>query len=70
MGVFMVNWDELDERDQCSSEADYSQVERICRHIAIPCHRVNFVKEYWNEVFRWMHATTYHLSSTPTSLFP
>ena len=48
----MHNWDELDESGQCTSERDFADVEEICRHISIPCQRVNFVKEYWNEVFR------------------
>ena len=52
MGVYMHNWDELDESGQCTSERDFAHVEEICRHIHIPCLRVNFVKEYWNEVFR------------------
>lgn len=52
MGVFMVSWDELDERGQCSVEEDYREVERVCRHLDVSCHRANFVKEYWNNVFR------------------
>lgn len=52
MGVHMQNWDELDESGHCSSESDFDSVQEICAHIKIPCLRVNFVKEYWNEVFR------------------
>ena len=49
----MHNWNELDEESgQCTSERDFVDVEEICRHIDIPCERVDFVKEYWNEVFR------------------
>lgn len=48
----MHNWDELDESGHCTSEGDFAAVQEICSHIRIPCHRVDFVKEYWNEVFR------------------
>ena len=51
-GVFMVNWDEVDERGVCSAEEDYRMVASICRHIGISCRRATFVKEYWNDVFR------------------
>ena len=54
IGVHMHNWDELDESGQCTSESDYVAVQEICSHIQVPCRRVNFVKEYWNEVFRWV----------------
>lgn len=51
-GVFMHNWDELDEQGQCSADTDYQVVRDVCYQIGIPCKRVNFVKEYWNDVFR------------------
>ena len=50
----MVNWDEREENGVCTSEADYYEVQRVCRHINIPCHQVSFVKEYWNTVFRFI----------------
>ena len=53
IGVFMHNWDELDESGHCTAEADYEMVRDVCSQIGIPCKRANFVKEYWNDVFRY-----------------
>ena len=50
----MRNWDERDETGHCSAEADYHEVQALCSHIGIPCRQVDFVREYWNEVFRWV----------------
>lgn len=58
MGVYMKNWDERDEGGGggggrgCMTEADFSRVQQLCATLDIPCVRVDFVKEYWNEVFR------------------
>ena len=53
LGVHMVNWEEADERGEnaCPSVAEYRDVQRVCRHIGIPVVQVNFVREYWNDVF-------------------
>ena len=48
----MVNWDTLEESSQCTSDTDFSLVQSVCSKLKIPCHKVNFIKEYWNEVFR------------------
>ena len=32
-------------------EKDYTDVQQVCRALEMPCHQVNFVKEYWHEVF-------------------
>lgn len=53
-GVFMKNWDEPDETGnpyQCSAAKDFVDVERVCKQLSIPCHQVDFVQPYWNEVF-------------------
>lgn len=52
-GVFMRNWDESEEQsnDNCSIEADFAQAQSVCRHIGIPLHEVNFVRQYWTQVF-------------------
>ena len=52
IGVFMKNWDERDEAGQCSADRDYHRVRQVCEALDIPCTQVNFVKEYWNDVFR------------------
>lgn len=53
VGVFMHNWDLLNEEGQCSADEDYSCVKHVCKKVGIPCHRVDLCKEYWNDVFRW-----------------
>ncbi|EGD73722.1 tRNA (5-methylaminomethyl-2-thiouridylate)-methyltransferase [Salpingoeca rosetta] len=50
-GFFMRNWDEKEERNVCTSEAEYASVQRICNRLSIPCQRVDFVADYWNDVF-------------------
>ncbi|KAJ1927299.1 hypothetical protein IWQ60_003039 [Tieghemiomyces parasiticus] len=52
-GVYMRNWDTADERGVCTSEEDYRDVQAVCRYIGIPCRRVDFVKEYWTDVFSY-----------------
>ncbi|KAG7454403.1 hypothetical protein MATL_G00259390 [Megalops atlanticus] len=50
-GVFMRNWDSLDERGVCNWEQDCEDAYRVCRMLDIPFHQVSYVKEYWHEVF-------------------
>lgn len=47
----MKNWDIIDETGICSSDNDYNDARHLCNKLDIPLHQVNFVKEYWNEVF-------------------
>lgn len=54
----MHNWDEVDETGYCASEQDYATVQDICKRLNIPCSRVTFVKEYWNDVFRYCYCVT------------
>lgn len=51
IGLFMKNWDEKDENGVCRSVEDYEDVVRVCNTIDIPYYTVNFVKEYWDNVF-------------------
>ncbi|KAL5273843.1 TRMU family protein [Megaselia abdita] len=51
IGAFMRNWDEIDEAGQCSGEKDFADAEYVCRKLDIPLFQVNFVKDYWNNVF-------------------
>jgi len=51
-GVFMRNWDIADEVGQCSVDKDAADAEFVCNHLGIPFVEINFVKEYWNDVFR------------------
>ncbi|XP_020307731.1 mitochondrial tRNA-specific 2-thiouridylase 1 [Oncorhynchus kisutch] len=50
-GVFMKNWDSLDENGVCSSEKDCEDAYKVCQNLDIPFHQVSYVKEYWHEVF-------------------
>lgn len=47
----MRNWDETDEKGFCSSDKDYEDALHISERLQIPLKRVDYVKEYWNEVF-------------------
>lgn len=47
----MKNWDEIDENGECSGEKDFADAEYVCRKLDIPLFQVNFVKDYWNNVF-------------------
>ncbi|MEC7840093.1 MAG: tRNA 2-thiouridine(34) synthase MnmA [Chlamydiota bacterium] len=51
IGMFMKNWEELDEDGQCQSNSEYEDVVRVCDMLEIPHYSVNFVKEYWDGVF-------------------
>lgn len=51
-GVFMKNWDSLDERGVCTTERDCEDAYKVCRMLDMPFHQVSYVKEYWHEVFR------------------
>lgn len=51
IGMFMKNWEEQGPDGQCRSAADYEDVIRVCEQIDIPYYSINFVKEYWDNVF-------------------
>ena len=53
-GIFMRNWDEKDELGVCHADKEFEEVQRVCDRLNIPCREVNFVKDYWNEVFRFV----------------
>ena len=48
----MRNWDITDEMGKCSADKDAEYAEFVCKHVGIAFREVNFVREYWNEVFR------------------
>lgn len=51
MGMFMKNWDEKDENGVCRSTYDFEDVRKVCEQIDIPYYTINFVKDYWEQVF-------------------
>ncbi|XP_030407637.1 mitochondrial tRNA-specific 2-thiouridylase 1 isoform X1 [Gopherus evgoodei] len=63
-GVFMKNWDTLDEQGVCSADKDCEDAYRVCQKLDIPFHQVSYVKEYWNEVFSYL-LNEYELGRTP-----
>lgn len=46
-GIYMANWSQT---AKCT-EGEWTDVQKVCEKLNIPCQRVNFEKEYWNEVF-------------------
>ncbi|XP_010785633.1 mitochondrial tRNA-specific 2-thiouridylase 1 [Notothenia coriiceps] len=50
-GVFMKNWDSLDESGVCNTETDCEDAYKVCQSLDIPFHQVSYIKEYWHEVF-------------------
>lgn len=53
VGMFMKNWDEIDESGVCTAAADYEDVQRVCDQLDIPSYSVNFEKEYMDRVFQY-----------------
>ena len=51
-GVFMRNWDELDETGICKADEERACAEWVCNKIGIPFTEINFVQNYWNDVFQ------------------
>ena len=50
-GIFMKNWDD-GEDEQCTSEEDAREARMVADHLGIPFYSFNFVKEYWDHVFK------------------
>ncbi len=63
IGLFMRNWDSNinndflgnpnDFNDICPQEKDYNDAVKVCEKLGIPLHRVDFIKEYWDYVFKY-----------------
>ncbi|KAJ8392024.1 hypothetical protein AAFF_G00083340 [Aldrovandia affinis] len=53
-GVFMRNWDSMDEQGVCNSEQDCEDAYRVCQMLDVPFHQVSYVKEYWHLVFSYL----------------
>ena len=71
---FMRNWDALANNDylgnptinndQCPQEKDYYDAMEVAKKLDIPFYRIDFVKEYWDEVFSYF-LMEYKLGRTP-----
>lgn len=63
IGLFMRNWDSTINNDYlgnpnldssiCPQEADYNDAKEVCDKLGISLHRIDFVKEYWDNVFTY-----------------
>lgn len=63
IGLFMRNWDATLNNDIegnptlnnniCPQEQDYNDALKVCQELDIPLHRVDFIKEYWDNVFTY-----------------
>ena len=63
IGLFMRNWDsyadgELEgapttDQGICPQEVDFNDAKKVCDKLGIPLHRKDFVKEYWDYVFKY-----------------
>ena len=63
VGLFMRNWDSGVNNDYlgnpnindniCPQEQDYNDAKEVCDKLEIPLHRIDFVKEYWDNVFTY-----------------
>ena len=51
IGLFMKNWEEKDENGVCNSSKEYADVVKVCEKLDIPYQSVEFVQEYWDNVF-------------------
>ena len=71
---FMRNWDSLANNDylgnpninnsQCPQEADYDDAVKVAAKLGIPLLRIDFVKEYWDDVFSYL-IKEYEVGRTP-----
>ena len=49
--LFMKNWDEEDQVDNCSAKKDLEYANQACEQLSIKLHTVNFSDHYWNNIF-------------------
>ncbi|KAG0592787.1 hypothetical protein KC19_1G280800 [Ceratodon purpureus] len=52
-GVYMRNWDSRDEAGggHCTADQDYEDSQRVCKHLGIKLHHLDYQKQYWTQVF-------------------
>lgn len=64
IGLYMLNWEERDERGVCPADSDYADVARVCSKLEVPFYSVNFSKQYMDRVFSYFLAE-YRAGRTP-----
>jgi len=72
--VFMRNWDSATNQDfkgnptafdeVCEQEKDYQDAKKVADKLGIVLHKVDFIKEYWDEVFSYF-LNEYKKNRTP-----
>ena len=72
--MFMRNWDSNlnndvlgnpnDLNDVCPQEKDYMDALNICQKLNVKLHRIDFIDEYWENVFKYF-LTEYEKGRTP-----
>ena len=72
--AFMRNWDSLLNNDvsgnptlydpTCPQEVDYNDAKAVAETLGVKLHRVDFVKEYWDNVFSYF-LSEYEVGRTP-----
>jgi len=73
-GLFMRNWDSAANNDFlgnktidddiCPQEIDYVDAVKVANQLQIPLHRVDFIQEYWDQVFTYF-LEEYRAGRTP-----
>ncbi len=62
VGLFMRNWDSMLNNDIegnpnngpiCPQEQDYNDAKKVADYLGIKLYRIDFIKEYWDEVFTY-----------------
>lgn len=60
IALFMKNWDSNINNDKegitddiCPQEQDFMDAKKVCDKLSIPLYRVDFIKEYWDNVFKY-----------------
>ena len=60
VALFMKNWDSNINNDKegitediCPQEQDYMDAKKVCEKLSIPLYRVDFIKEYWDNVSKY-----------------
>ena len=60
IGLFMKNWDSNINNDKegitdgvCPQELDFRDAKDVCDELCIPLYRIDFIKEYWDDVFKY-----------------
>jgi len=51
-GLFMKNWEEDDDDNNCNSKKDYDDALRVSKKLGIKLSTVNFSDKYWDLVFK------------------